>query len=229
MASSAAGNGSGSVLPTHTAPSAPAWPSSKPPPPENSRRRRCACVCLLVTLAVLAALAITLLVLCLTVLKVRDPTTRLVSTRLAGVAPRLSFPAMSLQLNVTLLLTVSVHNPNPASFTYDAGGHTDLTYRGAHVGDAEIDPGRIPSRGDGEVNLALTVQADRLAADLAQLVADVESGSVAMEASTRIPGRVSILGGLIKRHAVAYSDCSFVFGVAEMKVRSQQCHDRTKL
>ncbi|CAN6330216.1 unnamed protein product [Urochloa humidicola] len=229
MASSAAGTGGGSVLPTHT-PSAPAWPStsSKPPPPENSRRR-CACVCLLVTLAVLAALAITLLVLCLTVFKVRDPTTRLVSTRLAGVAPRLTFPAISLQLNVTLLLTVSVHNPNPASFTYDSGGHTDLTYRGAHVGDAEIDPGRIPSRGDGEVTLALTVQADRFAADLAQLVADVENGSVAMEASTRIPGRVSILGGLIKRHAVAYSDCSFVFGVAEMKVRSQQCHDRTKL
>jgi len=178
-------------------------------------------VCLLVTLAVLLALAITLLVLFLTVLKVRDPTTRLVSTRL-------TFPALSVQLNVTLLLTVAVHNPNPASFAYDAGGHTDLTYRGAHVGEAAIDPGRIPSKGDGEVRLALTVQADRLAADLAQLVADVESGSVAMEASTRIPGRVTILG-IFKRHAVAYSDCSFVFGVAEMAVRSQQCHDRTKL
>ncbi|TKW07561.1 hypothetical protein SEVIR_7G315100v4 [Setaria viridis] len=226
MASSAAGNNG---LPTYTAPSAPAWPSYKPPPPKhNPRRRRCLCACLLVTLAVLLALAITLLVLFLTVLKVRDPTTRLVSTRLAGVAPRLTFPAISLQLNVTLLLTVAVHNPNPASFTYDSGGHTDLTYRGAHVGDAEIDPGRIPSKGDGEVKLALTVQADRLAEDLAQLVADVESGSVAMEASTRIPGRVTILG-LFKRHAVAYSDCSFVFGIAEMRVRSQQCHDRTKL
>ena len=225
--SSAAGNGTGGILPTHTA--APAWPStSKPPPTKDPRRRRCLCVCLLVTLAVLLALAITLLVLFLTVLKVRDPTTRLVSTRLAGVAPRLTFPALSVQLNVTLLLTVAVHNPNPASFAYDAGGHTDLTYRGAHVGDAAIDPGRIPSKGDGEVRLALTVQADRLAADLAQLVADVESGSVAMEASTRIPGRVTILG-IFKRHAVAYSDCSFVFGVAEMAVRSQQCHDRTKL
>ena len=226
--SSAAGNGTGGILPTHTA--APAWPSTSKPPPTKDprRRRRCLCVCLLVTLAVLLALAITLLVLFLTVLKVRDPTTRLVSTRLAGVAPRLTFPAVSLQLNVTLLLTVAVHNPNPASFAYDAGGHTDLTYRGAHVGDAAIDPGRIPSKGDGEVKLALTVQADRLAADLAQLVADVESGSVAMEASTRIPGRVTILG-IFKRHAVAYSDCSFVFGVAEMTVRSQQCHDRTKL
>ncbi|KAF8707011.1 hypothetical protein HU200_030538 [Digitaria exilis] len=225
-------SGNGSVLPTHTAaPSAPAWPSSSSKmdtKEDPSRRRRCLCVCLLVTLAVLLALAITLLVLFLTVLKVRDPTTRLVSTRLAGVAPRLSFPAMSVQLNVTLLLTVGVHNPNPASFDYDAGGHSDLTYRGAHVGDAQIDPGRIPSKGDGEVKLALTLQADRFADDLMQLLADVEAGSIAMEASTRIPGRVTVLG-IFKRHAVAYSDCSFVFGVAEMGVRSQQCHDRTKL
>ncbi|KAL6640712.1 hypothetical protein ACP70R_021835 [Stipagrostis hirtigluma subsp. patula] len=51
----------------------------------------------------------------------------------------------SVQLNVTLLLTVAVHNPNPASFVY-MSGHTDLTYRGAKVGEAEIDPGRIPAR-----------------------------------------------------------------------------------
>ena len=197
MASSAAaaGNGTGGILPTHTAaPSAPAWPSKTKDP---RRRRRCLCVCLLVTLAVLVALAITLLVLFLTVLKVRDPTTRLVSTHLAGVAPRLTFPALSVQLNVTLLLTVAVHNPNPASFAYD----TDLLYRGKH------DPGRIPSRGDGLVSLALTLQAD---------------GSLALQANT-------VIFGFIKRHAVAYSDCSFVFGVAEMAVRSQQCHDRTKL
>jgi hypothetical protein len=224
MASSAAahGNGNGSVLPTHTAPAACA---SKPQP--KPRRRRC--LCLLVTLAVLVALAVTVLILSLTVFRVRDPTTRLESTRLAGVAPRVTvFPTPSVQLNVTLLLTVAVHNPNAASFSYPSG-HTDLTYRGGQVGSAELDPGRVPSRGDGEVRLALTVQADRLATDLPQLLADVEAGSVAMQASTRIPGRVSILGGLIKRHAVAYSDCSFVFGVPEMKVRSQECQDHTKL
>jgi hypothetical protein len=72
---------------------------------------------IVVTLALLAALDITLLVLFLTVLRVRDPTTRVVSTQLSGIAPRLAFPAVSLQLNVTLLLVVPVHNPNPASFT----------------------------------------------------------------------------------------------------------------
>uniref|UniRef100_A0A0D9XWB9 Late embryogenesis abundant protein LEA-2 subgroup domain-containing protein n=1 Tax=Leersia perrieri TaxID=77586 RepID=A0A0D9XWB9_9ORYZ len=223
MASTAAaGNGSSSILPTTIPKDAAAADL------EHRRRRRCLCCCLLVTILILLILAITLLVLFLTVLRVRDPTTRLVATRLAGVAPRLTFPTASIQLNVTLLLTVSVHNPNPASFTYATGGHTDLLYRGAHVGDAEIDPGRIPSKGDANVTMALTLQADRFAGDLGQLVNDFLTGSVELDASTRIPGRVAIFG-VFKRHAVAYSDCHFVFGVAEMRVRSQQCSDRTKL
>ncbi|KAL5204907.1 hypothetical protein ABZP36_009778 [Zizania latifolia] len=225
---SAAGNGSG--LPTHVAASA--MPPSKSPIDvqdlRRRRRRRCLCCCLLVTLLLLLLLAVALLVLFLTVLRVRNPTTRLVSTRLAGVAPRLSFPSVSIQLNVTLLITVAVHNPNPASFTYASGGHTDLSYRGEHVGDAEIAPGRIPSRGDGAVELALTLQADRFAGDLTQLIADVTAGSVPLDASTTIPGRVAIFG-VFKRHAVAYSDCHIVVGIPDMAVRSQDCHDRTKL
>uniref|UniRef100_A0A0E0MBT5 Late embryogenesis abundant protein LEA-2 subgroup domain-containing protein n=1 Tax=Oryza punctata TaxID=4537 RepID=A0A0E0MBT5_ORYPU len=223
MASTAAA-GNGSILPT-TATAPPLRTHKDADLETTARRRRRLCCCLLVTLVVLLlVLAITLLVLFLTVLRVRDPTTHLVSTRLIGLSPRLS----SLQLNATLLITVAVHNPNPASFTYATGGHTDLTYRGAHVGDADIDPGRIPSRGDGNVTMALTLQADRFAGDLTQLVGDVMAGSVALDASTRIPGRVAILG-VFKRHAVAYSDCHLVLGVTEMGVRSQQCSDRTKL
>jgi hypothetical protein len=222
-------NGSGGGLPTHT---------TKPPvdglhrekQQQRLRRRRgcLCCACLLVTLVLLAVL---LLILFLTVLRVRDPTTRLVSTQLVGVAPRLTFPALSIQLNVTLLLTVSVHNPNPASFSFRSGGHTDLTYRGVHVGDAEIDPGRVPSKGDADVKLALTLQADQFVSSadaMAKLISDVEAGSLPLEASTRIPGRVAVFG-VFKRHAVAYSDCSFVFGIAELGVRSQQCSDHTKL
>ncbi|KAM3274015.1 hypothetical protein ACQJBY_043284 [Aegilops geniculata] len=223
-------NGYGSVtgggLPTHTATSKP--PVDDPRGQKQRLRRRRGCLCCACLAATLVLVAVVLLILFLTVLRVRDPTTRLVSTRLIGVAPRLTFPALNIQLNVTLLITVSVHNPNPASFSFPSGGHTDLTYRGAHVGDAEIDPGRVPSKGDADVKLALTLQADRFAGDLAQLVADVEAGSLPLEASTRIPGRVAVFG-VFKRHAVAYSDCSFVFGVAELGVRSQECRDHTKL
>ncbi|KAF7071648.1 hypothetical protein CFC21_076917 [Triticum aestivum] len=220
------GNVTGGGLPTHTATSKP--PVDDPRHQKQRLRRRRGCLCCACLAVTLVLVAVVLLILFLTVLRVRDPTTRLVSTRLIGVAPRLTFPALNIQLNVTLLLTVSVHNPNPASFSFPSGGHTDLTYRGAHVGDAEIDPGRVPSKGDADVKLALTLQADRFAGDLAQLVTDVETGSLPLEASTRIPGRVAVFG-VFKRHAVAYSDCSFVFGVAELGVRSQECRDHTKL
>uniref|UniRef100_A0ACD5YHX1 Uncharacterized protein n=1 Tax=Avena sativa TaxID=4498 RepID=A0ACD5YHX1_AVESA len=223
-------NGSGGGLPTHTAkPPVDGLHREKQQQQRLRRRRGClCCACLLVTLVLLA---VVLLILFLTVLRVRDPTTRLVSTQLVGVAPRLTFPALSIQLNVTLLLTVSVHNPNPASFSFRSGGHTDLTYRGVHVGDAEIDPGRVPSKGDADVKLALTLQADQFVSSadaMAKLISDVEAGSLPLEASTRIPGRVAVFG-VFKRHAVAYSDCSFVFGIAELGVRSQQCSDHTKL
>ena len=222
-ASNVNGHGHGSRLPTHTTTTSKPFSSDLDHGPQCHRL----CLCCLCLLATLLLLAVTLLVLFLTVLRVRDPTTRLVSTRLAGISPRLTFPALSLQLNVTLLLTVVVHNPNPPS-SVPSGGHTDLVYRGAHVGDAEIDPGRVPARGDGEVKMALTLQADRFAGELEKVIGDVEAGSLPLEASTRIPGRVAIFG-VFKRHAVAYSDCSFVFGVAEMGVRSQECTDRTKL
>ncbi|PUZ38243.1 hypothetical protein GQ55_9G180900 [Panicum hallii var. hallii] len=187
------------------------------------RRRRCCCVCLLVSLGAAALLGVTLLVLFLTVLRVRDPTTRLVSSRVIGFAP-----GPDLQFNLTMLLTVDVHNPNRASFSYESGS-ADLWYRGVRVGVAGVDPGRIPSRGDGTMELEMTVLSGSFGAELAQLVRDMEAGAVPLDASARVPGKVGLLGGVLKLRAVAYSDCHVIFGVPEMKVRSQECRDHTKL
>ncbi|KAM0895416.1 hypothetical protein ACQ4PT_023830 [Festuca glaucescens] len=205
--------------------------SKQPLTPSSAIRHRRRRRCLLGTLAALLALAVVLLVLFLTVLRVRDPTIRLVSTELTGVAPLFALlPAPSLRLNVTLILTVSVHNPNPASFAYGEGGHADLSYRGAHVGDAQISPGAVPSRGDAEARLALTLQADRFlaAGDARQLAEDVEGGALPLDAVTRVPGTV-VLFGLFRRRAVAYSECSLVFAVADMRVQSNECSGGTKL
>jgi len=188
------------------------------------RRRRCCCVCLLVSLGAAALLGVTLLVLFLTVLRVRDPTTRLVSSRVIGFAP-----GPDLQFNLTMLLTVGVHNPNRASFSYESGS-AELWYRGVRVGVAGVDPGRIPSRGDGTMELEMTVLSASFGAELlAQLARDLGAGAVPLDANARVPGKVGLLGGVLKLRAVAYSDCHVIFGVPEMKVRSQVCHDHTKL
>ncbi|CAN6323476.1 unnamed protein product [Urochloa humidicola] len=78
------------------------------------RRRRCRRCCF-ACLAAAVLVGATVLALSLTVFRVRDPTTRLVSSRVIGFAPG---PGPDFQFNLTMLLTVGVHNPNRASFSY---------------------------------------------------------------------------------------------------------------
>lgn len=191
----------------------------------NRRRRRLmfcgGCLLLLLLLGVVV------LVLYLTLFMPREPTTELVSTRVAGVSPRITLPAVRIEINVTLDLDVLVHNPNRATFDY-AQGHTILRYRGTQVGDADVAPGRVPQRGDGHVHLTLRVEGDLLAADLGSLIADVLAGQLAFDSSTRIPGRLTFLG-FIKHHAVAETECHVVIGVPDLRVKSQECTNETKL
>jgi hypothetical protein len=209
-------------LPTQACP----LPQSKAPAddPElqtRRRRRRCCCICFLVTLGVLVILGVTLLALFLTVLRVRDPSTHLISSRIVGVAPSLTQP------NFTLLITASVHNPNPASFSF-ASGTTGLWYRGTHVGDAQVDPGSIPSKGDTVVELEMTAFTAGFTANMTQLLEDIEAGSLPLDANARIPGRVAVFG-VFKINVVAYSDCHVVVGFPDMGIRGQDCRDHAKL
>ncbi|RRT70901.1 hypothetical protein B296_00006316 [Ensete ventricosum] len=192
------------------------------------RRRRRRKLCCLLCLLILALLILAAVVLALTVFKVRDPTMELVSTTVSGVSPNISLPAPRLELNVTLDLAVRVRNRNYAAFAHASGGHTRLLYRGAQVGKARVEPGRIPPRGTELLRLSLEVEVDQLAADLGSLLADAASGAVAFDAETRLPGRVTLLG-FIKHHTVATSDCHVVIGVPDLGVQSQECALKTKL
>ncbi|RVW79616.1 hypothetical protein CK203_050014 [Vitis vinifera] len=176
------------------------YPNPDPEPvPEaknrrHVRRRRCL-IAIGVVIFLIMLLFIVLLILVLTVFKAKQPKTQLVSATLDGISPRISFPVVRIQLNITLNLQILVENPNHASFKHGSG-QSILLYQGGQVGDVEIYPGH-PSR------------------------------QLAMDTRTRIPGRVTFLG-LIRKHVVAISDCHFVIAVPEMKVRSQECKERTK-
>ncbi|PKA50538.1 hypothetical protein AXF42_Ash013753 [Apostasia shenzhenica] len=209
---------------------APLGPNHPPPSPANikrRRRRRRLLGCLLLLLLLLLLLAAAVLVLALTLFRARDPRIQLVSATITGVAPRLTLPALRLSLNVTLDLDILVYNPNRASFSH-GNGTTLLLYRGEHVGDADVLPGRIPARGMAHVAVALTVDGGRLAAEGGSLVADALAGEIGFDSQTRIPGRVKFLG-FIRHHAVAESYCHFGIGFPDLRVRRQECKQRTKL
>ena len=96
------------------------------------------------------------------------------------------------------------------------------------MGEVEIYPGKIPARGSTTIDSRLTLQIDKVASQVLQLVRDIIGGELAVDTHTRIPGRVTFLG-FIRKHAVAISECHIVIGVSKMKVRSQECKEKTKL
>lgn len=197
--------------------------------PKKARRRRVLlwlAFAVLILLLVVAAGVITLLV----VLRPRDPVTELVSVKATGVLPGVvTLPAVSVQLNLTFDLVVRVRNPNPVAFRHGPAT-TSLYYRGAAVAYVEVPAGTMPSRGSALLEMNMTVQADRVvaAAGIAGLIADVLDGEMEFEARNEIPGTVVFLR-FIKRHIVARAVCRVVVGVADAKVRRQECDFKAKL
>ncbi|XP_072997299.1 uncharacterized protein [Typha latifolia] len=197
-----------------------------PTPVAHRRRRRRRTICLII-LAVLVAIAVLAVVLYFTLFRVRDPTIEPVSAVVTGIAPRLTFPAIQIQINVTLALVVRVYNPNRAAFSHGVG-HTVLLYRGVQVGEADVEPGRIPNHGSGLVRLNLNLQADRFGNEMENLLADVAAGEVDLDALSTVAGRVTVLG-FIKHHVVAKSTCHVAVGFPDLKVRSQECSTKAEL
>ncbi|PON88612.1 Late embryogenesis abundant protein [Trema orientale] len=192
----------------------------------KARRRRCLIAVGATIIVLIMVLFVVILVLALTVFKPKEPKTELLSAAVNGVSPRLSFPVIRIELNVTLDLKILVRNRNYASFRH-GGGKSVLLYREHQVGEADFFPGNIPARGSATLPCRLTIEVDELGSDLGGLISDVLAGELAMETRTRIPGRVTFLG-FIKKHVVAVSVCQFTVGLTDLKVRSQVCKSKTE-
>lgn len=190
------------------------------------RRRRCCLIATGVAILLLLAFFIIILILALTVFKTKQPITELQSAKIDGIAPRVTFPAVDIQLNLTLDLQILVKNRNRASFKHGSGKSL-LLYQGKQVGDVDIDPGLIPARGSAVLPCRLTLQVDEVASNLGALIRDVLDGELVMETRTRIPGRVNLLG-IFKKHIVATSECQFTVAVLAFKIQSQKCKNKAR-
>ncbi|KAI3854367.1 hypothetical protein MKX03_037254 [Papaver bracteatum] len=193
----------------------------------SKKRRSCCCIASIAILAFLLTLIIIILILAFTVFKPKDPKTELVSAKIEGVEPRVSLPAIKIELNITVSIELLVRNPNHASFRHGLGKSL-VFYKDIQVGDVDVYPGEIPSRGSETIGSKLTLEADKFGSHISGLISDVLAGEITIQTKTTIPGRVKFLG-FIKKHAVATSDCQITIGITDLKVRQQQCRNKTKL
>ncbi|XP_068664579.1 late embryogenesis abundant protein At1g64065-like [Aristolochia californica] len=193
------------------------WTSSR----KGLRRRRCIlfCGCCVSTILILAIL---ILVLALTVFKVKDPEIKLNSVYL----DRLSLGTSS-SLNFSVTADISVKNPNSASFKF-GNSTTFLSYRGETVGEAKTPAGKAKARRTLRMNVTVDVRADRLLGNSGQLARDLISDTLPVNAYTKLGGRVNLLN-VFKRHVDVIMNCSITVSISTTSIEDQSCERSVKL
>ncbi|KAF8007582.1 hypothetical protein BT93_K1550 [Corymbia citriodora subsp. variegata] len=192
-------------------------------PPRRSHWCRNVCISLL---AVLVLIVVLIVILAFTVFKAKHPVTTVNSAKLKNLDVSLSAAPLGINLNVTLDVDISVKNPNKVGFKY--GNSTCLlNYRGEQVGDVPIPAGEIGADRTKEMNLTLTVLANRFLSN-SQAYSDILSGVLPLNTYTKMSGKVTIMG-LFKVHVVSTTSCDLSVFVSNRTVGNQQCKYKTKL
>ncbi|KAG8365115.1 hypothetical protein BUALT_Bualt18G0070800 [Buddleja alternifolia] len=181
--------------------------------------RRSICLCAASTTAVAVALCLLLLILGVTVFKAKHPITTVNSIAIADLDFAGDAANLRLHLNVILNTSVTVTNPNRVGFTY-TNSTAVLKYRGNDVGEVPIPAGTIAARGARDMNLKLTLMADRLLSN-SDFYSDVVSGTLPLQTYIRMSGKVSPRSFFMAR-SILHHILLFLFAFSYTHVQSHE-------
>ncbi|KAG0609981.1 hypothetical protein M758_7G029500 [Ceratodon purpureus] len=183
---------------------------------EKRRKKR-----MWLTIALLIVVVIIIVViLALTIFKAREPKLEINSIDIE------TFSIGVDSLNMSLLLDITVYNPNRADFTYSESV-ARMFYYGDAVGQAFIPAGTIKSKADEFLSVLLFVEAARVLVN-EHLPGNIVSGILPVVATTTLNGIVRVFG-VFKHHAVTTSDCDITVFVANATLQSFNCKHAVKL
>lgn len=166
-----------------------------------SKRRRCAVRCCACCGVTVVALGLLVLILALTVFKVKDAVMTMNSIAVDGVNVGFleALDGRPLTVNATVTADISIKNPNAASFRF-RNSTTEFYYGGQTVGVAYAPSGNARAHRTVRMNVTVDVFADRViavAAGYPNVTLDVLQGSpvsVNLTSYTAVKGRVSVWG-----------------------------------
>ena len=130
------------------------------------------------------------------------------------------------RLNMTLVVDLSVKNPNAVSFKFN-NATTTVYYRGVLAAEARNPPGTAKARRTLRMNVTADVMADQLLSSTNSLVTDVVRGQIPMDTSTIISGRVKIL--FVKKQVGINMNCSMKVNTSSLTVDDLSCQRKVKL
>ncbi|MQL82906.1 hypothetical protein Taro_015380 [Colocasia esculenta] len=201
-----------------------------------SKRRRCAvrcCACCGVTVVVLGLLV---LILALTVFKVKDPSMTMNSVSVDGVQVDLGEQERPVSINATVNADISIKNPNAASFRF-RNSTTEFYYKEQKVGVAYAPSGNARAHRTVRMNVTVDVFADRavpaafpnLTLGLGFLLAG-NPVDIDLRSYTAVKGRVSVWG-IYKRNLDIRMNCTmtlvFVYNQSQ-EVTNKVCKATVK-
>nr|XP_043611232.1 uncharacterized protein LOC122582863 [Erigeron canadensis] len=207
-------------------PSAPPLSTTTADKPSRKRRRRCIIIWSSI-IGTILTIALIILILSLTVFKAKKPKITVTSVALQNfnfnMIP-LPLPPRVL-LNLTLAVELFIENPNKVSVKYKTSSAI-LRYKGQDVGNVPIPAGKIGSDDKKQLNLNVTVFADRLVTDT-DLYTEILSGNLGFSTYTRIKAKVKVV--FVYIHVTSTSTCDVNIDVQNRSVRNQTCHYDNKL
>ncbi|KAF0927279.1 hypothetical protein E2562_031484 [Oryza meyeriana var. granulata] len=172
------------------------------------RRALCCCGCCVTSLVVVG---LVILVLALTVFKVKDPRITMNGVWVTAISTGPGAGGVStVATNATLTADVSVKNPNIASLKFSRS-ETDVYYKGQTVSVAYVPAGKVGADRTVRMNVTLDLLADRLAAVLngTGLILGQEYD---LTTYTAMRAKVKVLG-IYKKSLEIRMNCSIVLDV----------------
>ncbi|CAA6665944.1 unnamed protein product [Spirodela intermedia] len=200
------------------------------PRKKPSRRRRCAiccCVCCGVSVVILG---IVILILALTIFKVKDPVLTLNSVAFSGVDVSLfSQSGRQVPVNATMNADISIKNPNAASFRF-RNSTTVFYHDGKEVGVAYAPNGNARAHRTVRFNATVDVFAEKAVAILTTNLSKTlqllggNSVNINLRSFTEVDGRVN-LWGLYKKNLEVKMNCTMTleYALAAQVISNKDC------
>ncbi|CAI8585270.1 unnamed protein product [Vicia faba] len=177
-------------------------------------------VCVAATIGIVILIILAVVILAFTVFKAKEIISTVDSIEVHDMDMGFSMFTMSLNMNVTLDVIVSVKNPNVYGLKY-YNGSTQINYRGQLIGEAPIPSGEISRGQTKRMNLTLTLMADRVLSNK-HILSDVSSNTMPLSSFMKVTGEVNVLG-LTKIHAKSISSCNFTLKISNKTIENKVC------
>jgi hypothetical protein len=132
--------------------------------------------------------------------------------------PRSIFPVVF--LNISLDVVLRIENPNFVGIYYDYL-QVEIRYRGDYLGDAKLRGGHILARRVELVPAVLNLEAIKILANAAELLADVAKGEVPLTTHIKINGNVDLQA--IRPHINVDVSCDVVVDPRTKLVIREYC------